>query len=146
MIEVSAQLLEQLEVEAAAIDGRHRLDAQELEPDERVVPAQVDLALPNREAVEVGLQVVVCDTVLGIHVLAADANALGNVMRDRAMKLLNPIPARMMSRVERPGMHAIAVERRVLAIELFGHDDLLPDQAVQVLNAAIIILQTWRPG
>lgn len=137
------QLLQRLQVELAAVQDRDGLDVEDfLEVVDGVIPREGDVVLvPDREAVEVGVEVVVANRVTSVDVLTADAPAVRDQVVDAAPEGLDPVTRRVVPRVQRTSMDVIHVHRRVLTIHLLGDNDFLAGKARKRQNPTIVVLQ-----
>ena len=110
---------------AAAVEDRDHRQLQALRPVHRVVPAEQRVGLvPDAEDDEDPGQIRVRDAAPRPHRLAADPPVVRDPVRGhRPQRLRRPVP-RLGAGVRRAGVHGVAGEGEVAAVELLGHHQL----------------------
>jgi hypothetical protein len=78
-----------------------------------------------------------------VEALAADAPAGGNKVAHTSMKRLDPAARRVVPAVQRAGMQMCSIKRCVLAVQLLGHNDLMPSKTVEIAQHVISV---WADG
>src|ERR1035441_10442506 len=80
------------------------------------------------------------------QVLPAQSPSARYAALNSSVKILDPTSARMVGRIERTGVDAVAVHRGILAVHFLGNNNPTAREMLGIIEDPVVIGPAWGPG